>query len=71
MTAKATFQERIKQKTDRELQEDIAYFTNESEKHLRNISNVLNWFFWMFIIGLALSIVVFIIGNNASSAPTI
>ena len=64
MASKQTLQEKIKAKSDRELQEDIAYFTNEGEKHLRNINNTLNWFFWIFIISIAIWIISAIMSSN-------
>lgn len=56
----------IKAMSDRELQETSAYFANENEKHLRTINNTLNWFFWIFIISLAIYIIS-VIGIGAST----
>jgi hypothetical protein len=54
---KTPLQDKIRAKTDRELQEDIAYFSNENEKHLRRISGNLSFFFWLTIIGIVLYLV--------------
>jgi hypothetical protein len=57
----------IKAKTDRELQETIAYFSNENEKHLRGINNTLNWFFWIFIFSFLLWIISAVISKRTIS----
>jgi len=49
---KTTLQDQIRAKSDRELMMDVAYFSNETEKHVRNISNVANFFFWLALIGI-------------------
>jgi hypothetical protein len=51
---KPTLQDKIRAKTDRQLMEDIAYFSNENEKHLRHISKVASYFFYVSIIGFFL-----------------
>lgn len=51
---------------ERDLQVIIAQHTMENGKYLKSINNTLNWFFWIFIIGL----VIWIIGGILSHQPT-
>jgi ABC-type phosphate transport system permease subunit len=60
-----TLQEEVREKTDRELQMDLAYFAKLNEGHLRSIRGSLNWILIIIIIGMCISGFVAISAANA------
>lgn len=70
MATKPTLQEKILQKSDRELMQDIAYFAHENEKHLRRISLNVQFFFWFFlIVGFIYAFMMFIAAGQHPVYP--
>lgn len=62
-----TLQEEIREKTDRELQMDLAFFAKLNEGHLRSIRGSLNWILIIIVIGICISGFVAISAANAVS----